>query len=191
MRNPNTSFAPQEAMRNVGKLIKIIGVKQGIVSVWHDPFVFEQIPHREGDFIFVAIDGLCVPFQICRAEQRADGSTTFYFQELHDGITADELVGCELFLPENVLSEDEQKDDDDNFSLEWFVGCRLKDQNGTVIGEIVDYEQYSLSMLLVVGRENGEEVLVPFHPNLVLDMPSDDNNVLQLQIANGLLEGVE
>ena len=186
---PKWSFASRRAMQRVGRLIKVIGVNRGIVSVWHDPFVFEQIPHQKGNFIFIAIDGLFVPFQIRESEKRADGSAVLYFQELSDGITADELVGRELYLPAEQLQLDPlDEEEEDTFSLDMFIGCHLKDQCGNAIGEIVDYEQYSLNMLLVVERANGEEVLIPFHPDLVLRLPSAETDELQLQIADGLLD---
>ena len=180
------SFVSLETMQNVGRLVKIVGSKWGIVTVWHDPFIFEQIPHQEGDFLFVAIDGLPVPFQIRVAEGRADNSAILYFEELPDGITADELTGCELYLPADQLLNDDEGDEE--FSLEYFVGCTLQDQRGRTIGQIVDYEQYSLNMLLVVEREDESEVLIPFHLELVHKLPTEDVEILQLEIADGLLD---
>lgn len=176
-------------MQKIGRLLKVVGMNRGIVSVWHDPFCLELIPHQAEDFIFVELDGLFVPFQIQNAEERADGATVLYFKELSDGITADELVGCDLYLPDDLLGDNLLADgEDEAFSLDWFVGCWLIDQSGKDVGEIVDYEQYSLNMLLVVARAQGDEVLIPFHPDLVLRLPSEDAATLQLQIAEGLLE---
>ena len=187
--HPAYSFVSLETMQNVGRLVKIVGSKRGIVTVWHDPFIFEQIPHQEGDFLFVAIDGLPVPFQIRVAEGRADNSAILYFEELHDGITAAELTGCELYLPaDQLLNDDADDEGDEEFSLEYFVGCTLQDQRGRTIGQIVDYEQYSLNMLLVVERDDESEVLIPFHPELVHKLPTEDVEILQLEIADGLLD---
>lgn len=187
--HPAYSFVSLETMQSVGRLVKIVGSKRGIVTVWHDPFVFEQIPHQTGDFLFVAIDGLPVPFQIYAAEGRADNSAILYFEELPDGITADELTGCELYLPtDQLLNDDTNNEGDEEFSLEYFIGCTLQDQHGRTIGQIVDYEQYSLNMLLVVEREDESEVLIPFHPDLVQKLPTEDVDILQLEIADGLLD---
>lgn len=186
---PAYSLVSLETMQNVGRLVKVVGSKRGIVTVWHDPFIFEQIPHQTGDFLFVALDGLPVPFQICAAEDRADNSAILYFEELPDSITADELTGCELYLPAEQLLNDETDDESYNdFSLKYFVGCTLQDQRGRVIGQIVDYEQYSLNMLLVVERDDETEVLIPFHPDLVQKLPTQEVEILQLEIADGLLD---
>ena len=186
---PTACLATSKAMKNVGKLTKVIGTNKGIVSVWHDPFIFAQIPHEQGDFIFIALDGLYVPFQLLDAKERPDGSAILYFSELNDGITVDELVGNELYLPPDSIALDgEEEEVDELFDLEHFIGHRLIDQHGTEIGAIIDYELYSLNQLLVVERAEGSEVLIPIHPDLVLHFPTSDTDALQLQIADGLLD---
>ena len=174
------------AFRAWGRLVKTIGINGGIVAQCYDPFVFEQIPHAAGDFLFISIDGLAVPFAITAAEERGDDSAVLYFEEQHDGITPAELVGAELLLPaaEFLAIEEEAEA---GMPLDLLIGCVLHDQAQRLVGEIVDYEQYSYSTLLVVERPSGEEVLVPIHPDLIEALPSEESPVLQLQIAEGLL----
>lgn len=169
-----------------GRLVKTIGINGGIVAQCYDPFVFEQIPHAAGDFLFISIDGLPVPFAITAAEERGDDSAVLYFEEWHDGITPAELVGAELLLPAAEFLAIEE-DDEEGMPLDLLIGRLLHDQEQRLVGEIVDYEQYSYSTLLVVERPSGEEVLVPIHPDLIQALPSEEKPVLQLQIAEGLL----
>lgn len=174
------------AFRAWGRLVKTIGINGGIVAQCYDPFVFDQIPHAAGDFLFISIDGLPVPFAITAAEARGDDSAVLYFEERHDGITPVELVGAELLLPAAEFLAIEE-DEEEGMPLDLLIGCLLHDQDQRLVGEIVDYEQYSYSTLLVVERPSGEEVLVPIHPDLIQALPSEEKPVLQLQIAEGLL----
>ena len=43
-------------------------------------------------------------------------------------------------------------------------------------------------MLLVVERDDETEVLIPFHPDLVQKLPTQEVEILQLEIADGLLD---
>lgn len=174
------------AFRAWGRLVKTIGINGGIVAQCYDPFVFDQIPHAAGDFLFISIDGLAVPFAITAAEERTDNSAVLSFEERHDGITPAELVGAELLLPASEFLAIED-DEEEGMPLDLLIGCLLHDQDQRLVGEIVDYEQYSYSTLLVVERPSGEEVLVPIHPDLIEGLPSEEKPVLQLQIAEGLL----
>ncbi len=175
------------AFRAWGRLVKTIGINGGIVAQCYDPFVFDQIPHAVGDFLFISIDGLAVPFAITAAEERTDNSAVLYFEVRHDGITPAELVGAELLLPAAEFLAIEDDDEEEGMPLDLLIGCVLHDQALRLVGEIVDYEQYSYSTLLVVERPSGEEVLVPIHPDLIEALPSEESPVLQLQIAEGLL----
>ena len=175
------------AFRAWGRLVKTIGINGGIVAQCYDPFVFDQIPHAAGNFLFISIDGLAVPFAITAAEEHTDNSAVLYFEVRHDGITPAELVGAELLLPTAEFLAMEEDDEEEGMPLDLLIGCVLHDQAQRLVGEIVDYEQYSYSTLLVVERPSGEEVLVPIHPDLIEALPSEESPVLQLQIAEGLL----
>ena len=161
----------------------------GVVAQCEPPSSFQNIPHEQGNTIFLILDGLPVPFVLRGAEERGEGSTaTLYFETLQDAIEPKELVGAVFALPEEELLEEEYDDEQENMPLATLIGCTLFDQHQVLVGEIVDYEQYSYNTLLVVARPSGEEVLVPIHPDLIEKFPSEDEPVLQLQIADGLWE---
>lgn len=123
------------AFRAWGRLVKTIGINGGIVAQCYDPFVFEQIPHAAGDFLFISIDGLAVPFAITAAEERGDDSAVLYFEEQHDGITPAELVGAELLLPAAEFLAIEE-DEEEGMPLDLLIGCVLHDQAQRLVGEI-------------------------------------------------------
>ena len=182
-----TSLSPMgEAFRAWGRLVKTIGINGGIVAQCYDPFVLEQIPHAAGDFLFVALDGLPVPFKLVNAEERAEGSLVLYFESGRDGLLPTELCGAELLLPVSAFLAIEEEEEEE-MPLDLLIGCTLVDQHQTLVGEVVGYEQYSYSTLLVVARPTGEEVLVPIHPDLIRRLPSAQDPSLALQIAEGLL----
>lgn len=173
----------------LGHLIKTVGTMGGVVAQCDPPFSFQNIPHEQGNTIFLILDGLPVPFVLRGAEERGEASTaTLYFETLQDAIEPKELVGARFAIPEEELSEEEEDAAQQNLSLDGLVGCTLVDQHQALVGEILDYEQYSYNTLLVVARPSGEEVLVPIHPDLIEKFPSEDEPVLQLQIADGLWE---
>ncbi|MGP1362180.1 MAG: ribosome maturation factor RimM [Bacteroides sp.] len=176
-----------ESLREVGRLVKVVGIEKGIVAIWLDPFTFADVPHSSGDVLFLGIDGLPVPFVVAEAQERANGTTLLFFDSLDDGITPESLKDFGIYIQYTATADDEIEEDYTT-GLALFVGCELLDQFGRSVGRVIDFEQYSYNSLLVVECEAGREVLVPFHPNLVLSWSDGEDAQLQLTIAEGLLD---
>ena len=173
-------------LQPVARLVRVIGKKQGIVAKCLDPFSFEQIAIKTGDFLFINIDELPVPFQVQAVERKTDASAILYFDfSLDDAITPQDLLGAELLFEKASLIN---IDTSLTHNLDSFCGSVVYDQHDNLIGEITGYEQYSFNRLLVVQRPDGTECLIPFHENLLLTTNKPTENTLHLTIADGLLD---
>ncbi len=122
--------------------------------------------------VFIAFDGLPVPFFIEEAQPRG-GRLIVKFEDIDTLAEAEELVGRDV-----MLSEDEEDEE------ETLVGLQVCDaRTRRIVGEVVDFSDYGGNTLITVDTEHGE-VLLPIHDDLIVSIHDD---VLTLDIPDGLL----
>lgn len=122
--------------------------------------------------VFIAFDGLPVPFYIESAQSRG-GRWIVKFEEVDSLAAAEELVGREVSFTE----EDEDEKDT-------IVGMQVRDaRTHRLIGEIVDFSDYGGNTLVTVDTPEGE-VLLPIHEDLIVSIDDDE---ITLQIPEGLV----
>ncbi len=122
--------------------------------------------------VFIAFDGLPVPFFIEAAQPRG-GRLIVKFEDIDTLAEAEELVGRDV-----MLSEDEEDEE------ETLVGLQVCDaRTRRIVGEVVDFSDYGGNTLITVDTEHGE-VLLPIHEDLIVSIHDD---VLTLDIPDGLI----
>jgi 16S rRNA processing protein RimM len=122
--------------------------------------------------VFIAFDGLPVPFFIEEAQPRG-GRLIVKFEDIDTLAEAEELVGRDV-----TFSEEEEDDE------ETLVGLQVCDaRTHRIIGEVVDFSDYGGNTLITVDTEHGE-VLLPIHEDLIVSIHDD---VLTLDIPEGLI----
>ena len=122
--------------------------------------------------VFIAFDGLPVPFFIEEAQPRG-GRLIVKFEDIDTLAEAEELVGRDV-----MLSEDEEDEE------ETLVGLQVCDaRTRRIVGEVVDFSDYGGNTLITVDTEHGE-VLLPIHDDLIVSIHDD---VLTLDIPDGLI----
>ena len=123
--------------------------------------------------VFIEFDGIPVPFYFESVESKG-GRFIVKLQDVDTLAEAEELVGREVFFEE----EDDGEDDSP-------VGLKVRDSRSRrIVGEIVDFTDYSGNMVITVQKEDGEEVLLPLHEDLVVSIHDE---VMTLDIPFGLL----
>ena len=99
---------------------------------------------------------------------------------------ADALRGAELWVPREALPPPGP----DEFYLVDAPGYGLADDQGTVIGRVVEVESYPSADVLVVEREDGSRVEVPGVPGVLVGVDHEARRILvDAEVIRGLLEG--
>ena len=123
--------------------------------------------------VFIEFDGIPVPFYFESVEPKG-GRFIVKFQDVDTLAEAEELVGREVFF------EDDDEDDDESL-----IGLKVRDSRSRrIVGEIVDFTDYSGNVVITVQKKDGEEVLLPLHEDLIVSIHDE---VVTLDIPSGLL----
>ena len=125
--------------------------------------------------VFIEFDGLPVPFYFESFTPRGTRRALARLTGVHSLTDADELAGRAVFA--DYFEQEEEED---------LCGWQVLDQNGRPAGTVADYEDIPGNPCLWLRRPDGEEVLVPFHEDLVLGM-DEKTGTLSLSIPEGLL----
>ncbi|MGM9775039.1 MAG: ribosome maturation factor RimM [Candidatus Egerieousia sp.] len=145
-----------------------------------------------GDFkepVFIYYEGLPVPFFIRSAKHRSGNAYVVVFTTIGDEKRAQEFVGQNLYIDNQVLRGDNPADDNgleiDDFSV--LHGFTILNQNDIEVGKIVGVMEFPANICLEVKRtfSDSEPVLIPLHEDLIIRL-SESERILKLHIADGL-----
>ena len=122
---------------------------------------------------FIEFDGLPVPF-FFESVQEKGNRCIVKFEDIDSLAEAEELVGREV----RFSDEDEEAEDT-------LVGLQVRDSRSRrLVGEIVDFSDYGGNIVLTVETEDGREILLPFHEELIVSIHDE---VITLDIPAGLI----
>ena len=125
--------------------------------------------------VYISFDGLPVPFYFESFTPRGVNRALVRLTGVHSLKDADELSGAAIYA--DYFEEDEADD---------LTGWTVVSADGTTIGTVIDYEDIPGNTCLWVRRPSGDEVLLPFHEDLVMGM-DPTSHPLTLSIPDGLL----
>ena len=157
-------------MQRIAQVLKSNGTEGELLISFFD-VAPEDIDLQEP--VFIEFDGLPVPFYFESFVQRGTSRALVRLTGVHSLKDADELAGASVYA--DYFEEEEEED---------LTGWTVKDANGTVVGTVTDYEDIPGNTCLWVKRSSGDEVLLPFHEDLIVSLA---DGVLTLQIPEGLL----
>ena len=125
--------------------------------------------------VFVYFDGLPVPFYFESFVRRGVNRALVRLTGVRSLKDADELAGQSLYADyfEEELEED-------------ITGWEVLDQEGALVGTVADFEDIPGNTCIWVRRPSGEEVLLPFHEDLVLGTDSASRRI-SLTVPEGLV----
>ena len=126
--------------------------------------------------VFIEFDGLPVPFYFESFTPRGTNRALVRLTGVRSLKDADELAGKSIFA--DYFEEEEEED---------LVGWTVCNADGETIGTVVDYEDIPGNLCLWVERPSGEEVLIPFHEDLVISV-DESAQTLTLSIPEGILD---
>ena len=126
--------------------------------------------------VFIEFDGLPVPFYFESFTSRGNNRALVRLTGVRSLKDADELAGQAVYA--DYFEEEEEED---------LVGWEVRNADGQSVGTVVDYEDIPGNLCLWVRRPGGEEVLIPFHEELVISL-DESSQTLTLSIPEGVLE---
>jgi 16S rRNA processing protein RimM len=119
-----------------------------------------------------------------RAVRFQRGTLLVRFAEVDDRTAAEALLGVTLYAD---VPGDERPDDAEEFYDRQLIGLWARTPDGGTIGSVVDVLHLPGQEVLVVGKSDGAEALVPFVRDLVPSVDLD-SAVVVIDDRPGLLE---
>lgn len=132
-------------------------------------------------YIFLEIDGAFIPFGV---EETDPAKNLIKLEWLNTPESVDKLMPSNVFLARNDMMQ--SLDQSENVLLSALKNYTLMDKDNDKIGIIKQIEQYPSQLMLIIERE-GEEHLLPFHEDLILEM-DHFSKVVSYDIPEGLLD---
>ena len=160
-------------MLKIAQVLKSNGTDGGLLLSFFDVSP-EDIDLQEP--VFIEFDGLPVPFYFESFTPRGNNRALVRLTGVRSLKDADELAGQAVYA--DYFEEEEEED---------LVGWEVRNADGQSVGTIVDYEDIPGNLCLWVERPGGEEVLIPFHEELVISL-DESSQTLTLSIPEGVLE---
>ena len=117
-------------------------------------------------------------------QMRSDHEAVVFFEEVPDVGTAEMLIGCHCLVRRAEVADELAELESDLPSWE---GWSVFDVREGFVGEVLDIEDRPLQPLLVVKREDAEDVLIPLVEDFIVAIDEDALRI-DMRLPLGLLD---
>ena len=160
-------------MRTIGRITKTYGFEGAVVVRSESGITGEP---KQGEPVFVVKDGIPVPFFTREAYQTTPDTLIISFDDYLTPESVAHLKGCE------VCAEGGEEPPDE---LEGLTGYTLTDSGSGLSGTIAEIIR-NPGQLMAVTLINGEEVLIPLHPDLIISVDRK-HRTIRMALPGGLI----
>jgi 16S rRNA processing protein RimM len=163
----------------LGKIAKKFSFK-GEVLIYLDtdePELYEDM-----ESVFVEYNKNLVPFFIENSNLHKGDFLRVKFEDVDNEAEADSIIGCEIYLPLNMLP----KLEGNKFYFHEVVGFEIEDQRLGIFGKIVSINDTSAQPLFEVINGN-VEILVPMIDQFLVKIDRENKKVI-MDLPEGLVE---
>ncbi|MBN1187759.1 MAG: hypothetical protein JXB49_36130 [Bacteroidales bacterium] len=168
-----------EKAEYIGWLSKIHGVNGHLILRVEDT---SEKNIKQGDFVFLKINGLLVPFSISDFIQKDDTSYIIQFVDFEDKIMAEELKNCEVFT--TIHKEKHTKSSTKpEFDISGFIVIDKYSGEIGIVDEVVEISQNPLIKVL----KDQNEIFIPFNNQIVQDI-NESLKTVNVLLPEGLIE---
>lgn len=164
----------------LGKIAKKFSFK-GEVLLYLDTDEPELYENMES--VFVEFGTNLVPFFIETASLHKNDFLKVKFEDVDDEAAADELIGCEIYLPLSMLP----KLEGNKFYYHEVIGFEIEDKRLGVFGKIVSINDSAAQPLFEVLKDNVTEILVPMIDEFLVKVDRENKKVV-MNLPEGLIE---
>ncbi len=137
---------------------------------------------KKGDWLFLEIEGLLVPFFITEFRGNGPDSVIVTLQQIGSENEARLFSNCEVFIPKNSIKQKRKRIADS----ETIAGYQISDKRLGYIGIAHDISGVSSNPLLRVSRDD-KEWLIPVHEDIIIEI-DDKNKVITIDAPEGLFD---
>ena len=163
-----------EEIAPIGVFGKTHGIKGEINLELNIDFDLEDTP-----YIIVDIDGIFVPFFIDDYRYKSDTVALVLFEDIYTEERVRPFFGKKAYVKKEALDDGE----DDEMSINYYVGFTMLTPQRQVIGQIVEIDDTTANVLFVLDND----ALVPVGAVEVLDLDPDKHTMI-VEVPEGLLE---
>lgn len=163
----------------IGKIGKPHGVS-GELNMAFDDDVFDR---TDAEYLILEVDGILVPFFMEEYRFRSDSTVLVKFCDIDTQEAARGLTGCDVFFPRQHADADA-----DVATWNELVGFTVVDEaTGNVVGRVTGVDDSTVNLLFEVQTQDGEELLLPAHEELIADFDRDSRTV-SMHLPDGILD---
>ncbi|WP_333694277.1 ribosome maturation factor RimM [Flavobacterium sp.] len=163
----------------LGKIAKKFSFK-GELLVYLDTDEPELYENMES--VFVEINKNLVPFFIENSALHKNDFLRVKFEDIDNEEQADEVLGCELYLPLSFLP----KLEGNQFYYHEVIGFEIEDKRLGIVGTIVSVNDSTAQPLFEV-MNNGIEMLIPMIDAFLIEVDRTHKKVV-MDLPEGLVE---
>ena len=104
-------------------------------------------------------------------------------------LRADDGMGVQIYSNDDNTEalQDEEEEDFELSSYKALTGFRVRDDRAGALGEISGVDESSANVLLYIDKEDGEELILPYHDDFLVDF-NLKKRTLTLHLPDGLVE---
>ena len=163
----------------LGKIAKKFSFK-GEVLIYLDTDEPELYENMES--VFVEFNNNLVPFFIENSSFHKNDFLRVKFEDVDDEAEADSIMGCEIYLPINMLP----KLEGNKFYFHEVIGFEIEDKRVGVFGKIVSINDSTSQPLFEVINGN-VEILIPMIDQFLVKIDRENKKVI-MDLPEGLVE---
>jgi 16S rRNA processing protein RimM len=163
----------------LGKIVKKYSFKGELLVKLDtdDPEIFTKM-----ESVFVEHHKNLIPFFIASCSLHKSALLRIQFEDVTSEAKADELLGCELYLPLNLLPPLSGN----KFYYHEVIGYTIKDADFGNIGILKGINDTTAQALFEIDHK-GQEVLIPINDDFIKEVDRKQKFIL-LQVPDGLIE---
>lgn len=164
----------------IGKFTKPHGVK-GEIAFAFDNDVFDRV---DCPYLVCNIDGILVPFFIEEYRFKGKETALITFEDIDSEDKAQRFTGLEVYFPRSYFEE--EKNDELQYSWQFFLGFTVIDENSGELGIIEDIDEATINTLFIIKKED-KEYLIPAAEEFIINIDAK-NKVLYTRLIEGLID---
>ena len=169
-----------EDVYQIGRMGKAHGLK-GEINFQFTDDVWDR---AESDHVICEVDGILVPFFIEEYRLRSDTTAIMKLEDIASIEEVQMLVNSPVYLEKHYQEELGE----DEVSLNYFIGFKMiNGDDDQEIGTIIDIDDKTDNWLFIVGKEDGNEVMIPAHEEFIAEIRQEEK-IMVMDLPIGLLD---
>jgi 16S rRNA processing protein RimM len=170
----------EEEVFYIGRITKYRGISGEVELLFTD----DAFDRGNAEYLVFNIDGIYVPFFWEEYRFKNNDTAIFKFEDSNDEEDAKKLVGIKVYYPKCCLPE---SDSEELHSWKSLTGFTVFTESGIRLGTVENVDDSSANILFTICDSQGEELLIPFHDDFLVDYQLKERT-LTLELPEGLLE---